>query len=274
MSSIKIIIATTKKYTMPEDPVYLPLHVGATKGNMGRQAPYIGYTRDNTGENISSKNATYCELTGLYWAWKNLEDDYIGLVHYRRYFASPDSNKQMDPYDRIVGGGELRRILKDHPIVIPESRKYYIETLESHYAHTHYQSQLTETRAVIKKLYPEYLPSFDNVLKQTQGHMFNMMIMRRDYLDEYCTWLFNILREVERSYNHDELDSAYQGRYIGRIAEIIFNVWLDYKMVSGAITQDDICELPCIHLEKINWFKKGKAFLEAKFLHKKYDHSF
>ncbi|MCR5099842.1 MAG: DUF4422 domain-containing protein [Butyrivibrio sp.] len=272
MDLIKIIIATTKKYKLPDDPVYLPLQVGATKKGEIIQTG-IGYQKDNTGENISSKNPSYCELTGLYWAWKNLDAEYIGLVHYRRYFASPDSNKQMDPYDRIVGGGELMRLVQKYPIIVPEPRKYYIETLESHYAHTHYEDQLVIARKAVKKFYPEYLESFDKVLKQTSGYMFNMMILRRDFLNDYCTWLFRILKEIEKNIDAKDL-GAYQGRYIGRIAEIIFNVWLDYQLTSGKVSKDDICELPCIHLEKINWFKKGKAFLEAKFFHKKYEHSF
>jgi len=67
---------------MPEDSVYMPIHVGR-EGKAD-----IGYTGDHTGDTISSKNANYCELTGLYWAWKNLDADYIGLVHYKNYFQS------------------------------------------------------------------------------------------------------------------------------------------------------------------------------------------
>lgn len=76
---IKIIVASHKKYNMPENDMYLPLQVGS------RGKEDLGYARDDVGENISSKNQHFCELTGLYWAWKNLENDYIGLVHYRRY---------------------------------------------------------------------------------------------------------------------------------------------------------------------------------------------
>ena len=79
--NIKILVAAHKQYWMPEDSVYLPLHVGA-EGKAD-----LGYTKDNMGDNISAKNPNFCELTGLYWAWKNLEADYVGLVHYRRYFT-------------------------------------------------------------------------------------------------------------------------------------------------------------------------------------------
>ena len=60
MKDIKIIVATHKKYQMPNDDIYLPIHVGAE----GKES--IGYQADNVGENISNKNSYFCELTGLY----------------------------------------------------------------------------------------------------------------------------------------------------------------------------------------------------------------
>ena len=88
MNNVKIIIATHKKYRMPKDKMYIPVHVGAEKkkDDDGNDLN-IGYTKDNTGDNISCKNASFCELTGLYWAWKNVDADYIGLAHYRRHFS-------------------------------------------------------------------------------------------------------------------------------------------------------------------------------------------
>ncbi len=85
---VKIIIATHKKYKMPTDNMYLPLHVGAEgKKDKDGIELNLGYIKDNTGENISELNSSFCELTGLYWAWKNLNSDYIGLAHYRRHFS-------------------------------------------------------------------------------------------------------------------------------------------------------------------------------------------
>ncbi len=269
MAEVKIIVATTKKYRMPDDPIYMPVQVGASL----KKSVIADYTPDNTGDNISDKNASYCELTGLYWAWKNLDADYIGLVHYRRYFASPDARSEMDPFDRIIGGEEMRRILEKCCIVVPKKRKYYIESLGSHYAHTHYKEQLDDVYDVILDKYPEYKDSFHKVTEQTSGYMFNMSVMRRDILDKYCRWVFDILEALEEKRKGHELD-PYQGRYIGRIAEIIFNVWLDYQIESGTIPQYQIQELPCVHIERTNWFKKGSAFLAAKLFHKRYKHSF
>ena len=87
-STVKIVVATHKKYIMPTDSMYVPIHVGAEgkKDSNGNKLD-LGYIKDNTGNNISKKNASFCELTGLYWAWKNLDADFVGLVHYRRHFS-------------------------------------------------------------------------------------------------------------------------------------------------------------------------------------------
>ena len=82
MSELRIIVATHKPYRMPEGSCYLPLQVGA----FGKPSLGPEYRRDDEGENISARNSSWCELTGLYWAWKNLRADALGLVHYRRLF--------------------------------------------------------------------------------------------------------------------------------------------------------------------------------------------
>ena len=110
-------------------------------------------------------------------------------------------------------------------------------------------------------------------MKQRYGYMFNMMIMEKELVNEYCTWLFDILFELKDRLSMPEL-SSFQGRFYGRVSEIIFNVWLNQQIQNGRIKSSQVKELGCIHMEDINWFKKGSAFLKAKFLGKRYEGRF
>lgn len=262
---VKIIIATHKKYQMPTDSMYIPLHVGA----VGKEN--IGYQRDDEGENISSLNPYFCELTGLYWAWKHLNTDYIGLVHYRRHFTLHLHAK--NTWGKILQYNDIENDLNKIRVFLPCKRIYWIETLYSHYAHTHYISQLDETRNIIKDKCPEYLKYFDKTMKQRWGYMFNMMIMEQGLFDSYCIWLFNILFELRNRLGEEGL-TPFHSRYYGRISEIIFNVWLNKKIECGEIKKSEVKEIPLIHMEKINWWKKGTTFLKAKYKGEKYERSF
>lgn len=133
MQNIKILVATHKKYKMPADTsVYLPIHVGCE----GKED--LGFQGDNSGENISDLNPYYCELTGLFWAWKNLDCDYLGLVHYRRYFTKMTKkyNESINIDDVILNRYEIEELLENSEVIVPKRRKYYIETLYSHYDYT------------------------------------------------------------------------------------------------------------------------------------------
>lgn len=269
---IKIIVATHKKYRMPEDKMYVPVHVGAEgKVDESGNPLDLGYVKDNTGENISLKNPSFCELTGLYWAWKNLDADFIGLAHYRRHFSC--GKKAKDLFDSVLKYQDIQHMLDRYKIFVPKKRRYYIETLYSHYKHTHYAEQLDMTRDIIQRKYPEYVSSYDKCVNRTYGYMFNMAILEKELLDKYCSWLFDILFELEGNINMPEL-SAFQARFYGRVSEIIFNVWLDYQVESGKLSQEQIKELPYLHMEKINWWKKGTSFVKAKFFKKRYEGSF
>ena len=200
MNTIKVIVAAHKPCEMPSDKLYLPVHVGA----VGKES--IGYQRDDEGENISDLNPYFCELTGFYWAWKNLKEDYIGLVHYRRHFAMNGKTLEIDQITPYLGKVK---------IFTPKKRWYVIETLKSHYAHTHYPEHIDITRRVIVEKYPEYLKDFDKTLKQRWGYMFNMMILDKSLLNEYCTWLFDVLFEVFKSIDCSSY-TAFEKRYVGR----------------------------------------------------------
>ena len=263
MQNIKILVATHKKYKMPADTsVYLPIHVGCE----GKED--LGFQGDNSGENISTLNPYYCELTGLYWAWRNLACDYLGLVHYRRYFTKMTKkyNESINIDDVILNRYEIEELLENSEVIVPKRRKYYIETLYSHYDHTFDGSHLDLARKMIEMKKPEYLSRFDKVMKQRSGYMFNMFIMKKELADDYFSWLFPILDSMYESMDLSGL-TDFEARLFGRVSELLFNVWLDKNNLN-------IKEVPFMYMEKIDLFKKGKSFLMAKFFGKKYGQSF
>ena len=146
--NIKVLVAAHKKYWMPSDEMYLPLHVGHA---IAKQE--IGFQGDDSGENISAKNANYCELTGIYWAWKNLDADYIGLVHYRRYISNKNSKLAamlcQDKQRAILTSKKAQDVLEHADVIVPTRRNYYIETLYSHYEHTHDHRHLDITGGIL-----------------------------------------------------------------------------------------------------------------------------
>lgn len=248
---IKIIVASHKKYWMPADDIYLPLHVGK-EGKAD-----IGFIGDNTGDNISNKNANYCELTGLYWAWKNLPAEYIGLCHYRRYFTRSNPRSCSKKKQVILTKAEWEELLNEHPIIVPDKRKYYIETNRSHYNHSHYAKDLDMTEKIIQEKYPQYSAAFIKVMNRTWAHMFNMFVMRRYYFDEYCNWLFDVLQELEKRTDITNYN-AVEARIYGYISELLLDVWLETNQL-------EYYEQNVAFLEPQNWLKKGGTFLKRKF---------
>lgn len=262
MKNIKIIVATHKKYKMPKDEMYLPVQVGAE----GKEE--LGYQKDNEGDNISYKNSYFCELTGLYWAWKNLKADYIGLSHYRRHFAYSKRipKDEEGKFEVLLNKEQAEKILETTDIILSKKRNYYIENLYNHYKHTMYIEPLDETRKIIEEQCPEYLTEFDKLHKRTSAHMFNMFIMKKEYVDQYCDWLFKILFELEKRVDPKQYDS-FHARYLGRISELLLDVWINTNNLKYE-------EVKVIDMQNVNWFKKGFSFLLAKFTGKKYGKSF
>lgn len=251
---INIVVAAHKPYWMPHDSLYVPVQAGA-QGKISIE----GFQCDDEGDNISGKNPYYCELTPLYWAWKNADADYIGLVHYRRHFRGEGERNTLT-------GEEAARLLQQAPVILPKKREYFIETIGDHYAHTFSADHLDVLRAAVADLAPDYLAAFDANMRKTSAHMFNMLVMRADILDAYLSWLFPILQQVE-----DRLDvanlPAFQARAIGRLSELLLDTWMD-------VTKTPYVEVPVQNMERTNWVKKGTSFLAAKFAGKKYEESF
>lgn len=245
-----ILVVSHKAYPIPDDPLYQPIQVGAA----GKAAISPSWLRDDEGDNISDRNRTFCELTGLYWAWKHIDDDFYGLCHYRRYFAGHLLFKEKNK--NILSADEAQRMLGQADIILPRKRHYFIETRESQYAHAHHVEDLHVTEAVIRESCSEYLPAWHKMLNSRSGHICNMFIMPKELFMEYCGWLFDVLFRVE-----ERLDisgySDYDSRVFGFIAERLLDVWVETKRLRFA-------EVPMAVIENEHWVKKITAFLRRK----------
>ena len=257
--STKIIIAAHKLCDLPKDSIYLPVQVGKA---LHPSLTLDGFQPDNVGENISGKNANFCELTAIYWGWKNLDADYVGLVHYRRFLGV---RKENDALASVLTSEEAERLCAENDIVLPNKRRYYIETIFSHYGHTHDKSHLEKTREILRGYSLEYLQAFDKVMNRRWAHMFNMFIMKKSLMDEYCSWMFPILFELENQIDLKGL-SPFDARLFGRISEFLLDVWIlknGYKYK----------EVKMIQIGDENWPVKIRSFLMAKFFGRKYSQS-
>lgn len=252
--NIKILVSTHKPYKMPDDlSLYLPIQVGCDEVH-----ERFGYQTDNTGDNISYKHKYYSDLSAVYWGWKNLNVDYMGSCHYRRYFVSKYPKKTKEKlFKYILSRDEIEKLLEKCPVIVAKKRYYYIETLESHYKHTHNPEDFDCARKVIEDICPEYLESFNHVVNKTSGHIFNTFIMRKDYVDSFCSFMFPVLFEIERRTDFTSY-SVYEARVCGYIAEFLLDTWLDKNDIK-------YIEVKLAMLEKVNWPLKVGKFLRSKF---------
>lgn len=221
-------IITHKKFSYPYPKKgYQPILVGAAFNKH-----VSGYLLDNTGINISDKNKNFCELTGMYWIWKNSHENYVGISHYRRYFSAiPGGVRGTELYTLFAGGAKpiktakLDKYLEDYDWIAPEKVPFPGKTVYQQFAEGHHAKDMDATREVIADLHPESLAAFDQVMKEHSYSLYNMCYTTKDKFDDYCQWLFDILFELEKRVDISDYDT-YQARLFGFISERLFNVWL------------------------------------------------
>lgn len=207
-----VYIAAHKACRMPVADGYIPLQVGAA---LGARLPY---TRDDSGENISEKNPTYCELTGLYWVWKNTSDDYKGLVHYRRLFVERG---------RILSQQRIRRLLTTHDVIVARAEYLRESATEEFALHSGRARDLVLLRRAVAAVDDTVLPAYDRVMAGNRLSLYNMLIARREWYDNYCAWLFAVLAHLEPQVDMSGY-SPYERRLYGFLGERLLNVYIEH----------------------------------------------
>ncbi len=238
MSKSVILVCAHKPDLCLSHEPYMPIQVGKAIS-----AVDLGFAGDDTGDNISDKNRSFCELTAHYWAWKNLgEAEYVGLSHYRRYFDFGECVGNV----RIVRTEEF--FAEEHHVpdmdkvfekcdVILSKPRVQTRNLYTEYARSHRGEDIVTVREIIGAKYPEYLATFDKVFFDNNLLVrFNMFVMRRKDFDAYSEWLFDVLFEAERQI--EVPSDPVQGRIFGYISERLLLVYalhhkmrIDYKAV-------------------------------------------
>ncbi|WP_251545347.1 DUF4422 domain-containing protein [Limosilactobacillus caecicola] len=215
-------------YTLLPDG-YKPLMVGANKNSNPDD-----FLTDNTGVNISDKNPSYCELTGLYWMWKNPnQNKNVGLSHYRRFFASFNNRKSM--YCKMLVSGHVNPIRTDeldallregYQWIVPQPESGGPGTLWNQFDRNHNINDLRVLEKIITQDFPDYKPAFDKYMKHSKkGSFYNMFYTTKQEMDNYCEWLFSVLSKVELATDISNYDK-YQQRLYGFFGERLLNVWL------------------------------------------------
>jgi hypothetical protein len=217
----KIYIVAHKMCELPSLKNYQVIGVGTQK------LDYPDMVHDHDGKQISKKNPNYCELTALYWMYKNVDTiQNIGLCHYRRYFstrffcqndASILTTEQADKY------------LNKYDVILPYPKGWFDTTVEEWFLKTDgFQKDTKELRNVIQELFPAYLVDYDVIMNGNEASYLNMFYMSKEKMDAYCAWLFPVLFELEKRIDLSGY-TPLQARIFGFLSERLFNVWIRHQ---------------------------------------------
>ena len=258
---IKILVATHIECVIPKSDILLPIHVGSSNSNLN-----LNIQRDDEGFNISSKNNQYCELTAIYWAYKNLKhQDFIGLAHYRRfptfqkisikyfminsakyYFYKYFYNSLIPGKNYVKWNSIISKIDNDllknlEESLLKNSKKYsmfVLKPVKFSNLNTRIYFNLTVpdflielTINVVNNKFPNIHPFLVETLSNNRLYPCNMFVFKNFIYEEYSLFIFTILGQVEE--NLEEKNIKAYPRTMGYIAEILTSSFISYKILNG-----------------------------------------
>jgi hypothetical protein len=260
---MKILIATHKKYSLPKSEIFLPIHVGKENSDVE-----LGIIGDDIGENISIKNLQYCELTAIYWAWKNLtEDDFIGLCHYRRYpsFRRNSIVGVIKDCVKYLYSRNIRNVFKvglnytywpaisSREIQLNALCKEFetdISNMSSNYEMfflkkiklSNYNIEKFWSTAVSSQIFDIFKKVVINNCSENKDLLIalldgnsiypaNIFIFKRYIFEDYCEFLFKITEEFESEL--ERLKITPLPRTVGFLGEILTSFYISLKIKEG-----------------------------------------
>jgi hypothetical protein len=260
MKTIKIFTCYHTEPPLLRSGILLPLKVGADLHKTEKDA-----ICDNIGDNISAKNPYFCELTGMYWIWKNIQADIVGICHYRRFLNLQTEDTKFlnfkSNFEQKYGLTEeqIEKKLEQYDVVLPQKHPYKPRpkhlTIYRQYADYHIIKDLDIALEILYEKYPDMFPLAERLLKKDQQmYIGNILLCKKVLFDEYSKWLFDILFEVERRIHQDvETRNAYQKRVYGFLSERLMRIFVEYKCSQNMIK---VLEVPMlIQVGRYKWLK-------------------
>lgn len=243
MSVIKIGMACHKPSVLPKNPLFVPIQVGSAIAARRME----GMCHDDEGDNISAKNASYCELTAQYWLWKNQEADYYGLCHYRRFlcFAETDAKRNernqieayaIDDYNLKRFGledeAQMRAVIESNDVVVGELQnvsRLYTPRGNQNTAWKHWvahdralimEEDLVKMLGILDEVSPEIGADAREYLQTNTFLGFNCFVMKKEFFQEMCSVEFEVLERLESVVDLTHYNQQLK-RIYGFMAEII-----------------------------------------------------
>ena len=176
--------------------------------------------KPHDGDNIDNLNPWYCELTGLYYLWKHVDDDIVGLEHYRRYFVN---NRW-----QILSENEVKSLLTNADILCARANYSRIRPVIT-WINTNRKRYDFDKFLIFAKCYAgeEYVNNCWRILNGDYHCLGNMFICKKELINEYCSFIFDLLdkyHKAELAYNRFP-----PNRIFGYFAEFLFAAWLELK---------------------------------------------
>lgn len=196
---------------------------------------------DDIGENISARNVNYCELTALYWIWKNrLAGAHVETAHTSEVIGihapSSDAYAGVYQYRRLldINDAQLAHLAAyDVDVVLPYPTMCEPDIFEHHERYVK-SSDWDAMVQALEELHPEYMETYHRIFKGNYMYNYNILLAKETVLCDYCAWLFPILERTEELSDPKGWERA--DRYIGYLGENLETLYFmhhaeDYKIL-------------------------------------------
>lgn len=238
-----------------DNPLYIPVRCGAVYDD--REG--IAMLGDDTGDNISEKRMSYCELTVQYWAWKNVKADYYGICGSQQYFVFESDSWRIDRdkrRDAIIREPQLNQKclekygLKNVDRAIKKIKTAAIVLQKEQYYPCNNLNRFKEDRSkvcfedvnkckiALLELYPQMAQFMKDYLESNVAIANYSFIMRKDIFEEYSEFLFSVLQAAAKNIDTEKYTLENQDTY-KELATILLGVFLRAKRAEGVSVEEE-----------------------------------